>query len=167
MLRKNPMRAMLLRTCGLLAIALLGRVCLAADFLGAESCQSCHPEAYTAWRASPHARARDVLSAQQQKNARCLSCHSPNEDQKSAAVSCETCHGGGQYYSARFVMKDPDLSRLVGLTDPSEKGCRACHDASSPSLKAFDFTGKLKAIDHWSAERTRRADRAGAEKSAP
>lgn len=129
----------------------------AYDFLGSESCQSCHPEAYAAWRASAHARAKETLTTPQQKDARCLSCHSPNEaDQRVAGVSCEACHGGGQYYSARYVMKDPELARLVGLVDPSEKSCRTCHDASSPSLKPFDFASRLKAIDHWSAERAKR-----------
>jgi hypothetical protein len=51
-------------------------------------------------------------------------------------------------------MKDAELARLVGLVDPSEKGCRTCHDASTPSLKPFDFVESLKAIDHWSAEKT-------------
>ncbi len=50
-------------------------------------------------------------------------------------------------------MKDPELARWVGLQDPSEKSCRSCHDASSPSLKPFDFAEKLKAIDHWTADR--------------
>ncbi|HYV50077.1 MAG TPA: hypothetical protein VFA20_34715, partial [Myxococcaceae bacterium] len=31
-----------------------------------------------------------------------------------------------------------------------------CHDASSPSLKPFDFVEKLKLIDHWTVERQRR-----------
>ncbi len=130
----------------------------AHDYLGPQSCQGCHPDAFAAWKASPHARAREALSPVQQRDARCLACHSPNEaDSKVANVTCETCHGGGQYYSPRFVMKDAELARLLGLVDPSEKGCRTCHDASSPSLKPFDFVSKLKAIDHWSAERTRRA----------
>lgn len=134
----------------------------AYDFLGAESCEACHQEAWAAWQTSAHARARDVLSAQQQKDARCLSCHSPNEvDARVPQVSCETCHGGGQYYSARYVMKDPELARLTGLVDATEKSCRACHDASSPSLRPFDFKEKLKAIDHWSAERKKR-EQAGA-----
>ena len=72
-------------------------------------------------------------------------------------VTCESCHGGGQYYSARYVMKDAELARLVGLLDPSEKGCRTCHDASSPSLKPFDFVAKLKAIDHWTTAQTKKA----------
>ncbi len=129
----------------------------AYDFLGAESCQSCHPDAYAAWKASSHARAKSVLSPVQQRDARCLSCHSPNDaEQKQAGVTCETCHGGGQYYSPKYVMKDPELTRLAGLVDPTEKACRACHDASSPSLKPFDFASRLKAMDHWSVEREKR-----------
>lgn len=130
----------------------------AYDFVGPETCRGCHPEAYARWKLGKHARAKDSLTPSQQKDARCLSCHSPNEnDQGFAHVTCETCHGGGQYYTAAYVMKDPELVRLVGLVDPSEKGCRTCHDASSPSLKPFDFVEKLKLIDHWSAERAKRA----------
>ena len=54
-------------------------------------------------------------------------------------------------------MKDSELARLVGLQDPSEKSCRTCHDASSPSLAPFDFVQKLKLVDHWTAERAKRA----------
>lgn len=140
-----------------------GAVAQAYDFLGAESCQACHPDAYAAWKASPHARAKDVLSATQQKDARCLSCHSPNDvEQKQAGVTCETCHGGGQYYSPKYVMKDAELARLSGLVDPTEKACKACHDASSPSLKPFDFATRLKAIDHWSTERAKKKTTTGA-----
>ncbi|MBI3185802.1 MAG: hypothetical protein HYZ28_27000 [Myxococcales bacterium] len=143
---------------GLLALSLLcGSTAAAYGFVGPESCKACHPEAYQKWKQAKHSRAKDSLSPAQQKDARCLTCHSPDEaDQQVPHVSCETCHGGGQYYSARYVMRDPELVRLAGLADPSEKACRTCHDASSPSLKAFDFVEKLKLIDHWSAERERR-----------
>jgi hypothetical protein len=141
-----------------LALLLIAPAALAADFLGPESCKACHPAAYAAWQNSKHARALQTLTATQQKDPRCLSCHAPDAaDQHLANVTCETCHGGGQYYSASYVMKDPELARLVGLTDPSEKTCRACHDASSPSLRPFNFVEKLKLIDHWSAERAARA----------
>lgn len=131
---------------------------LAFDFLGPESCQSCHPEAYAAWRVSPHARAKESLSPAQARDARCLSCHSPSEtEQRQSGVGCETCHGGGQYYAPRYVMKDAELARLLGLVDASEKACRTCHDASSPSLRKFDFAAKVKAIDHWSVERAKRS----------
>jgi formate-dependent nitrite reductase cytochrome c552 subunit len=144
-----------------LALALASTFAVAYDFLGPESCQGCHPDAYQAWRTSAHSRAKDALSPAAQKDARCLSCHSPSEaDQRVTGISCENCHGGGQYYAARYVMKDPDLARLVGLADPSEKGCRTCHDASSPSLKPFDFVAKLKAIDHWTAAQAKKAEKA-------
>lgn len=139
------------------ALALVPTSAAAADFLGAESCKACHPEAYAAWRTSKHARSFETLSPQQKNDARCASCHAPDlREQKVAGVTCETCHGGGQYYSPRYVMKDSELARLVGLTDPSEKQCRSCHDTSSPSLRPFDFVQKLGLIDHWSEERVRR-----------
>jgi len=155
------MRALLLPVS--LSAALLGASAEAHDLLGAESCEACHPDAWAAWQASAHARSRDVLSPTQRRDARCLSCHSPNEvEQRVAHVSCETCHGGGQHYSARYVMKDPELARLTGLADPGEKSCRSCHDGSSPSLKPFEFKEKLKAIDHWTTERRKREERTGA-----
>lgn len=127
-----------------------------ADFMGPESCKACHPAAYDAWKQSKHARAAESLSPTQRKDPRCMSCHTPDvQDEKVTGVSCETCHGGGQYYSAPYVMKDSELARLVGLQDPSERTCRACHDASSPSLKPFNFVEKLKKIDHWSAAVTK------------
>jgi len=134
-----------------------------AELVGPESCKACHPDAFAAWLQSKHARSIESLSEMQRKDARCLSCHSPDlQDHRVESVSCETCHGGGQYYAARYVMKDEELVRLVGLQDPSEKGCRSCHDASSPSLRPFDFEAKLKLIDHWTAERQRRERKASA-----
>lgn len=145
-----------------LALALsVSGAALAADFLGPESCKGCHPAAYEAWMQSKHARAGDSLSEAQSKDARCLSCHAPDQASQGVShVTCETCHGGGQYYSPNYVMKDAELARLVGLVDPSEKACRNCHDASSPSLKPFNFVESLKAIDHWSAARTGKSARA-------
>ena len=51
----------------------------AADLVGPESCKGCHPAAYTAWQLSKHARATDSLSEAQKKDARCLSCHAPDQ----------------------------------------------------------------------------------------
>src|SRR5215471_1960027 len=83
----------------------------AADFVGPESCKACHPSAYESWKLSKHARARESLSLLQQRDARCLSCHSPDLSKEHIAqVSCETCHGGGQYYATSYVMKDAELA---------------------------------------------------------
>lgn len=159
-----------MRTSSLRLLPLLlavSTVAGAADFVGPESCKGCHPAAYTAWQQSKHARALDSLSEAQKKDARCLSCHAPDQAQGVANVSCETCHGGGQYYAPAYVMKDPELARLVGLVDPSEKQCRTCHDASSPSLRPFSFVEALKAIDHWTAEKPKKAPRADAATPSP
>ena len=141
------------------ALLTVATIAYAADTLGPESCKSCHVEAYATWKASRHARATESLSPEARTDARCLTCDSPEEAQSgTVGVTCETCHGQGEFYSAQYVMKDPELARLVGLEDPSEKSCRSCHDASSPSLKPFEFVEKLKLIDHWSQERAKRAD---------
>lgn len=151
-----------MRTAGFLVFSLLCTTNArgqSSDFVGPESCKSCHPGAYTSWMNGKHSRAKDSLPAAQQKDARCLSCHSPNESTTSIPhVTCETCHGGGHRYSADYVMRDSELARLVGLVDPTEKSCRTCHDDSTPSLKPFDFAEKLKLIDHWSAERKKKAE---------
>ncbi len=150
-----------LRRVGVAAVgvaALSSAVALGADFLGPDSCKACHAEAYAAWSTSKHARSAESLTREQQRDPRCTACHSPNlAEQRLAAVSCETCHGAGQYYAPSYVMKDPELARLVGLLDPGERSCRSCHDPGSPSLLPFDFTSKLKAMDHWSAARKGRS----------
>lgn len=129
----------------------------AADFLGPESCKGCHPEAFALFQQSKHARATVHLTPESQKDARCTTCHGPElQSQQVPNVTCETCHGGGRYYSPEHVMKDAELARLVGLVDPTEKTCRGCHDESSPSLTPFDFREALKAIDHWSPEALKR-----------
>ena len=141
---------------GLLVLT-AGSAAWAADFLGPESCKGCHPEAFAIWEQSKHARATTHLPPEQQKDARCMSCHGPAvSSQQVANVTCESCHGGGRYYAPEYVMKDSELARLVGLEDPGEKSCRSCHDDSTPSLTPFDFRTALKAIDHWSPEALQR-----------
>jgi len=153
---------------GVPAAVLLSAAALAADFLGPESCKGCHAEAYQTWSTSKHARSMESLSREQQKDPRCIACHAPNlTEARVGAVSCETCHGAGQYYVPAYVMKDPELARLVGLLDPGERSCRSCHDPSSPSLRPFEFNAQLKAMDHWSSGRTRKAAGPSAESTTP
>jgi formate-dependent nitrite reductase cytochrome c552 subunit len=129
---------------------------LAAEPVGADNCKACHETAYKQWKDSQHARSLESLSPRQQKDGRCLSCHAPQSGRGLKEVSCETCHGGGQYYTPTYVMKDKELARAVGLEDPSERLCSKCHDSNAPSLKPFNFVERLKLIDHWSAEREAR-----------
>jgi hypothetical protein len=124
-----------------------------ATHVGPETCKACHPAAYEIWRAGPHARALDALPAQSRKDPRCLSCHSPDAGEGLAGITCEACHGPGRLYAAPYVMRDPELARLVGLTDVGEKSCLACHGESAPSLVRFAYVKKLPVIDHWTRER--------------
>jgi hypothetical protein len=121
----------------------------AGDHVGAETCKACHPAAYDAWRASPHARARESLPERSRNDRRCLSCHAPDQDEGLSGVSCEACHGPGRLYVQPYVMRDAELARLLGLVDPGERTCAGCHTESTPSLQRFDWRRKLPLIRHW------------------
>jgi hypothetical protein len=154
----------------------------AAERVGSETCRACHPTAFQVWKASPHAKASENLTAAQRDDLRCAYCHAPERaravqqtgpfqrgDQgpgrdaalpgRDAAlieggVGCESCHGAGQYYSPGYVMRDSELARAVGLLDPGQKSCLVCHSAEAPSISPFDFGAKVKLIDHWTQTRT-------------
>ncbi len=125
--------------------------------VGPETCKACHPAAYDVWRNGPHARSLDGLPAQNRNDPRCLSCHSPDAEDGLSAVTCESCHGPGRIYSAPYVMRDAELARAVGLVDPVERSCLACHGESAPSLVRFEYAKKLPLIDHWTRERAAQA----------
>jgi hypothetical protein len=120
----------------------------AGDKVGPETCRACHPGAYAAWSATPHARALEALPERSRKEARCLSCHAPALEDGITGVSCETCHGGGRVYAAAYVMRDVELARAVGLVDAGEKTCLGCHTDSTPSLQKFEYARKLALIAH-------------------
>lgn len=128
----------------------------AAKPVGVEACGRCHPEAVAVWKAGPHARAEQGLGTRGEERA-CLVCHGPLREAKQAGVGCEACHGSGEHYAKRYVMRDRELARAVGLVMPGEKECRACHDATSPSLIPFDYATKLKLVQaHGRADREAR-----------
>ena len=133
----------------LLALLLLAPAAAPGQgYIGAETCRACHPAAYEAWRDGPHARALERLPAEARKDARCTSCHAPAVDRGVQGVSCETCHGPGRVYAHDYVMRDRELARAVGLQDPGEKACLACHTESTPSLRPFSYREKLPLIRH-------------------
>ena len=130
------------------AAALLAPVARSADTVGPETCRACHPSAYEAWIASPHARARDSLPEKSRSEPRCLGCHAPEAQDGQAGVTCESCHGAGRVYAAAYVMRDAELARAVGLADAGPKTCAACHTDSTPSLERFEYDRKLGLIRH-------------------
>jgi hypothetical protein len=131
-----------------LLAAALPALAAAQGVVGPETCKACHPGAHAAWREGPHARAYDILPERSRKDPRCLGCHAPDLELGLAGVTCEACHGPGAAYSARYVMRDAELARAVGLVDPGERTCLACHTESTPSLEKFDYAAKLRLIAH-------------------
>lgn len=144
------------------------------EYIGAPKCKMCHnkPETgkqYDLWKASGHAKAFETLKsaealkigqakgiAEPCKDQKCLKCHATaaiNANLNAGitmeeGVSCESCHGAGSGYKALNVMKSHELSVGKGLIVPTEKLCRTCHNAESPTFKAFDFATASKKIAH-------------------
>jgi hypothetical protein len=120
---------------------------LADELAGAGRCAECHPSAYAAWQASAHRRANEALPKERRADPRCTQCHGSDQTSQSG-VQCETCHGAGRVYAKTHVMKDRELSRLVGLQDPKEDSCRRCHNDTTPSIRAYEHSRMWPAIAH-------------------
>jgi hypothetical protein len=119
----------------------------AKQFVGAARCGECHQAALQAWKGSAHARAHDALPQKHAADPRCTQCHGTGED-GARGVQCESCHGAGRHYAERYVMKDHDLTRIVGLEEVTEKTCRRCHTDSSPSIRGYEHESMWQAIVH-------------------
>ena len=68
-------------------------------------------------------------------------------------VQCESCHGAGEKYKKKSIMKDHAKSVAAGLTEfkdkaPIEKLCVTCHNKKSPTFKDFDFEKRWAEIAH-------------------
>lgn len=119
-------------------------------YIGAERCASCHAAAYAAWAKDPHARAHRSLPPERRADVKCTGCHSPDPGGLFQGVQCESCHGPGIDYAFDFVMKDPKLSRILGLLDAGERRCLSCHGDDGPHGRPFDYRKARQAIVHWS-----------------
>jgi len=125
-------------------------------YVGATTCQSCHAKEYEIWKNSPHAKAFDSLLGTQKKEGQCLICHQlplSNVSHDSTAlleqgVQCESCHGPGRYYSKSYVMKDKELSQVLGLLPQTPQVCLQCHNSQAPMSTPFDIESAWKKIAH-------------------
>lgn len=119
------------------------------QYIGAAQCGTCHVAQYEKWKTTGHSQALARLSERQQRDRGCTICHTmepASSNPELAGVQCESCHGRGAEYAPRFVMKDRELSRLLGLTDVTEQTCRPCHTSDGPSMAPFDFESQKKAV---------------------
>jgi hypothetical protein len=129
------------------ASAVLATSAMTAEFVGARACAECHPAAYRVWKSSPHAGAHAALPKENSKDPRCMRCHGGG-DADLGGVQCESCHGAGRYYARRNVMKDTELSRIVGLIDVTEEVCRRCHTDAAPNVQTFGWERMWGHISH-------------------
>ena len=108
-----------------------------ATYLGSQSCEGCHPDAYRSWQKSHHARAMSTLEESlQAHNPSCLQCHftgflhpgAPME-RRLAEVGCESCHGPGSDHIA-------NPTAAYGRLPSDGSACVACHTLdNSPDFR--------------------------------
>ena len=126
------------------------------DFVGAAKCKMCHKAEFASWSETPHAKAWDVLSAEEQKKPECISCHmtgmtAGDEAEMLTGVQCEACHGGGADYKSPKIKSKKAwaadreaalaAAKEAGLNpSPTVEDCKRCHKKEgNPNFKEFDF----------------------------
>ena len=132
------------------------------DYVGADACAACHPDAYQAWLKSRHAAALASLAADgEHETLDCLECHTtallmdggydPLEPRGAVgAVSCEACHGPGRSHAEQ--MQDGNGSSSAGdvgagleIKRGSVLDCLGCHDTfNSPEFDAESYWGMIE-----------------------
>ncbi len=141
-------------TLGLCAAALFMLAAGTAEAnepVGAERCGSCHQAEYAQWKTTAHAQALSRLTASQQQDAACRSCHTTaprSKDARFSGVQCESCHGEGNYYAPSHIMKDKKLAAILGLEKVTEKTCQSCHSGDTPGLQPFNYQKMLQKVLH-------------------
>ena len=130
------------------------------EFVGAKKCKGCHKGVHTAWLETGHAKAFTKLSAEEQKDAKCVKCHTTGTTAKDVLlenVGCEACHGAGKDYKSPKIMSkkkwaaDPETHKKMaldaGLIIPVEKDCVVCHTKEgNANFKEFKFAEHVKLV---------------------
>jgi 2',3'-cyclic-nucleotide 2'-phosphodiesterase (5'-nucleotidase family) len=126
----------------------------AAHYVGSESCQGCHAEAYAWWKSTKHGRAYATLEkVHKEFNLSCVGCHVTGYNQPGGStvthvtnlkdVGCENCHGPGSLHSAA-----PEQAGLVARDTP-EAVCVSCHNHEHSDRFVYEaFKPLLRAPGH-------------------
>jgi mono/diheme cytochrome c family protein len=121
----------------------------ARRYVGADTCQGCHDEAYQAWQQSGHQHAiQTLIDGGQEYNPLCVNCHVTGFEvdngfqnltatPRFADVQCEACHG-----PAGAHLEDPAES--YGAT--GESRCVICH--TSENSPDFDYPSYWENVRH-------------------
>ena len=170
----------------------------APKYEGVKNCALCHRSKkaggqYEIWQKSKHADSYKVLGTDKakaaakkvgvttdpQKSDACLICHTTGHGDPASqfsarfkvedGVQCEACHGPGEHYRKKSVMKKiyaergadrkgkSPTAKKTGLIIPTEKDCLVCHSKTrkykgktytNPEYKPFDFKTYWAKIKH-------------------
>jgi hypothetical protein len=155
----------------LLVTAVTGQEKPAHKYVGVSKCAKlCHKSKKQGnqlglWKERKHSKAYETLLTDEakavgkkvgvdapEKSDKCLKCHAtghgvPAEFLKSGfkiedGVQCESCHGPGEDYMDKKIMKDRKKAESLGLVVGDEKTCLGCHNDTSPTWKADRYTTK-------------------------
>ncbi|GJM26261.1 MAG: hypothetical protein DHS20C16_26760 [Phycisphaerae bacterium] len=123
-------------------------------FVGASTCQQCHPGSHETWTETGHADALETLVAiGQGENAVCLPCHVVGfgetdgfvdmaTTENLAGVQCENCHGPGGEHA-----RNPSDEALRPAINHSSDQCGVCHtDAHHPTFDEWQQSAHANAL---------------------
>lgn len=125
-----------------------------SPYVGADACQPCHADYYTAWHATKHASALNRLNATERAGGQCIRCHATGSAEQLAAeganptlpgVQCEACHGAGRAHTESARAGTPGAGAIAKT--PGERNCVGCHNEQSPHYSAF-FYAAMKGLVH-------------------
>jgi hypothetical protein len=119
-----------------------------SEFVGAESCQTCHITQYNTWKNSSHSRAFATLeNKNKSQNQDCVMCHvtghknngfiSKEKTPHLVNVQCENCHGPRKNHIKNSTIK--------GIK-PDTQLCKTCHHP--PHSTKFEFEKYWEKIKH-------------------
>ena len=113
-----------------------------SNFLGDQSCLSCHQPQHENWKKTGHAKAFQTLVREKRETDHtCLPCHTTGFGEVSGfgdvleSVQCESCHGPKRGH--------PDDGKKGPAV--SEKQCLPCHNpAKSPNFDYAPYLAKVR-----------------------
>lgn len=144
-----------------------------AMYVGNKKCRMCHINVHKAWEETPHAKALEMLSTDEEANQAmakklgvelkgaasedpaCLPCHVtgyqlaggfPGDEKTKpllSGVTCESCHGPGSVH-----VKAKKAEKLGAINaNVSERMCVACHTSGmSPNFDFAEYSKKVHAV---------------------
>ena len=140
-----------------------------AEYVGSDTCMSCHSDEHERWSNGPHAKAFATLEAKNQsQNAECLACHTtgfekpggfPDAGPGLQNVGCESCHGPGGNHVGPEAKREGTILRLTEKCGSCVilQICGTCHDDANDPGFEFEVLDKIDLIRHGFRDETAEA----------